>query len=101
MIIGPAEDGGYYLLSMRRVHALLFADIDWSWARVATQTHDRAPAAGLDLVELEPWYDVDDPDFLRRLMRDLSGNGDPGTAAYPAPGTLACLDHIGLAGVFT
>ena len=47
VVLGPAEDGGYYLLGMRRAHAALFADIAWSSEHVAAQTRERARAAGL------------------------------------------------------
>ena len=95
-VLGPAEDGGYYLLGLKAAHAHLFQDIDWSTERVAEQTRARARALGLELVELPPWYDVDDTASLRRLageiQRATSGPGAP----YPAPATSACLRRLGL-----
>ena len=58
VVLGPAEDGGYYLLGMTALHERLYAGIDWSTERVAAQT--RAAAAGLPCLELPAWYDVDD-----------------------------------------
>ena len=87
-VLGPAEDGGYYLLGMKRAHARLFADIDWSTARVAEQTRARARDAGIPLLELGAWYDVDDEDALNRLRAEL---GDPAATGYRAPATSACL----------
>jgi rSAM/selenodomain-associated transferase 1 len=94
VVLGPAEDGGYYIIGMKAEHAGLFADIAWSTETVAAQTRDRAAALGLDLVELETWYDVDDNAALQRLMRELSGAP---TEAFRAPATAACLRRLGLA----
>ena len=62
--LGPALDGGYYLLAMRRFTPALFQDIDWSTDRVAAQTRAAAVAAGLTVAELPPLGDVDTPDDL-------------------------------------
>ena len=71
-VLGPAEDGGYYLLGMKHCHAGLFTGIDWSTDRVADQTRERAREIGLELVELPSWYDVDDAASLERLRHDLA-----------------------------
>ena len=94
VVLGPAEDGGYYLLGLKRPHAGLFADIAWSTERVAAQTRDRAAGLGLDLVELAPWYDVDDAAALRRLV---DGQLDAGPTPYAAPSTTALVTRLGLA----
>jgi len=94
VVMGPAEDGGYFLLGMQRAHASLFARIDWSTDRVAAQTRERAADAGLALDELESWYDVDDPETLFRLLRELRGAGSPD--AFPASHSAACLARFGL-----
>lgn len=94
VVLGPAEDGGYYLIGMKAEHAAMFADIAWSTDTVAAQTRERVASLGLDLVELETWYDVDDNAALRRLLSELAGT-DPG--AYGAPATAACLRQLGLA----
>ena len=74
VVLGPADDGGYYLIGMKAPHVHLFEDIDWSTSRVAEQTRQRARALGLSVVELDTWYDVDDAAALTRLCRD-SGVG--------------------------
>jgi uncharacterized protein len=91
-VLGPAEDGGYYLLGMRTAHAVLFADIAWSTASVADQTRARARSLGLPLVELDPWYDVDDAASLATLLGERSGN--------PAPETNAVIARLGLRRLF-
>ena len=95
VVLGPAEDGGYYLVGMAAPHAHLFEDIAWSTDSVAADTRARAQTLGLQLAELVPWYDVDEPATLLRLMDDIvspSGALPP----YPAPATSACLTRIGL-----
>jgi rSAM/selenodomain-associated transferase 1 len=94
VVLGPAEDGGYYIIGMKAEHAGLFADIAWSTETVAAQTRHRAAALGLELVELDTWYDVDDNAALQRLLRELSGAP---TEAFGAPATAACLRRLGLA----
>ena len=90
-VLGPAEDGGYYLLGMKRPHAQLFSSIDWSTDKVAAQTRARALEAKLDLAELPFWYDVDDPASLERLRHELAR---PEEGAYPAPFTRTCLTRL-------
>ena len=94
IVLGATEDGGYYLLGMKRAHATLFANIDWSTERVAAQTRARALQAGLPVVELEEWYDVDDSAALDQLIHDLAeGNSDND---FEATQTIACLRSIGM-----
>jgi rSAM/selenodomain-associated transferase 1 len=91
LILGPAEDGGYYLIGLKHPHRSLFEDIAWSTERVYRQTVDRAVEIGLDAVTLPCWYDVDDIASLRRLVDEL-GNPDP--AGYAAPYTAALLRRL-------
>ncbi len=91
VVLGPADDGGYYVIGMKAAHAELFADIAWSTDAVAAQTRERAAELGLPLVELDSWYDVDDNAALQRLLRDVSD-----ATGYPAPATVACLRALGL-----
>jgi len=71
IVLGPSEDGGYYLLGMTRHHRRLFEDIDWSTERVAAQTLDRAAEIGVDVHVLPSWYDVDEASTLVTLWREL------------------------------
>jgi hypothetical protein len=75
----------------------LFEDIAWSTDSVAEATRSRARTLGVELVELMPWYDVDDRDALLRLIEEVSTPpGDAALAPYAAPATAACLARIGL-----
>src|SRR5262249_32889533 len=56
-VIGPASDGGYYLLGLKQVHRRMFEQIDWSTDRVAGQTIERAREIRLPIHVLPAWYD--------------------------------------------
>lgn len=76
VVIGPTDDGGYYLVGMRKLHRRIFEDAPWGAAGVLDATIERAKEAGLDLVLLPEWYDVDRPEDFERLKRELSVNRD-------------------------
>ena len=86
VVLGPAEDGGYYLLGMKAAHARLFANIAWSTDGVAGATRARARGLGLEIVEMPLWYDVDDRASLNRLIADIEGE-EPNPREAPATGT--------------
>ena len=92
IVLGPAEDGGYYVIGIKAPHLHLFQDITWSTAKVAMETRMRAAALGLPVVELDTWYDVDDAVSLRRLCVELaSASVTDTTRGYSAPATTDCL----------
>jgi rSAM/selenodomain-associated transferase 1 len=59
LVLGPALDGGYYLLGMRKLHPSLFREMNWSTTTVAKETRARAQVQGLTVEELTPLSDVD------------------------------------------
>lgn len=59
LVIGPSEDGGYYLLGMNELYGRLFEDIPWSTSEVLAQTMEKAKALGLDISLLPELNDVD------------------------------------------
>jgi rSAM/selenodomain-associated transferase 1 len=71
VVLGPATDGGYYLIGLKLPHRHLFRDIAWSTDRVYRQTAERAVSSGLELVTLPAWYDVDEAASLGWLLREL------------------------------
>jgi rSAM/selenodomain-associated transferase 1 len=97
VVLGPALDGGYYLIGLKRPHRRLFEDIDWSTERVFRQTIERAVSLKLDVVTLSTWYDVDDMESLGWLCGELL-LGRPSCqldrAGYAAPHTSAYLRQI-------
>lgn len=97
VVLGAADDGGYYLLGMKAAHAHLFADIAWSTDSVAETTRLRAAQLGLEVVELPIWYDVDDQAALARLLRDTTApEASGGLLPYAAPFTAAALAGMNL-----
>jgi rSAM/selenodomain-associated transferase 1 len=71
IVVGPSEDGGYYLIGMRKAYGRLFEDIDWSTERVFTQTLERAREMKLSIHVLPKFYDIDDAKALQRLCGEL------------------------------
>jgi uncharacterized protein len=73
LVLGPSEDGGYYLIGMKNLHSRLFEEIDWSTERVLAQTLERAGEIGIAVRLLPVCYDVDDRTALSRLCDELLG----------------------------
>lgn len=73
VVIGPAEDGGYYLIGAKRLHRRLFEQITWSSERVLAETVERAGEIGLEVTLLPEWYDVDGVAEFERLKREMIG----------------------------
>ena len=71
VVLGPAEDGGYFLIGLRAPQPALFDGIAWSTETVLAQTLARADALGLTVHQTPPWYDLDTPADLRRLAQGL------------------------------
>ena len=71
VVLGPSEDGGYYLIGLTKPDRRLFEQIDWSTERVLDQTIQRANEIGLEVTLLPTGYDVDDDASLRRLCSEL------------------------------
>ena len=68
--IGPASDGGYYLLGMSPLICGLFDGIVFSKPNVLSLTLVRAHESGASVTQLPVWYDVDTPEDLRRLVSE-------------------------------
>jgi rSAM/selenodomain-associated transferase 1 len=97
VVLGPAADGGYYLIGLKHFHQRLFEAIDWSTDRVYRQTIARAGEIGLSVVSLAEWYDVDDEATLAVLARELVREPDakgPYRGGYAAPNTTAFLAKL-------
>ncbi len=92
LVLGPAEDGGYYLIGVAAARAALFRRMPWGGPAVFAATLRRARRLGLRIVLLPPWYDCDRPADLPRLLRSLRRN--PG----PAPCTARLLAEFERAG---
>jgi rSAM/selenodomain-associated transferase 1 len=71
MVLGPSDDGGYYLVGLRRLPAALFDGMQWSTPLVYDETLRRAAELGARVASLPGWYDVDTPVEFERLRAEL------------------------------
>jgi uncharacterized protein len=92
-VLGPSDDGGYYVIGMNASNPRLFDDISWSTAVVAEQTLQRAQEIDLPMYSLPTWFDVDDSRMLARLYRELV-IGESTRAGFTAPHTRSYLCSI-------
>ena len=67
VVIGPALDGGYYLLGMKKIHKSLFQNIKWSTNQVLNQTLKICLKIGLKVIQLQKLSDIDTEDDLKRI----------------------------------
>jgi rSAM/selenodomain-associated transferase 1 len=89
VVLGPATDGGYWLIGLRRPEPALFQDVPWSTDAVLAVTRARAETLGLGVRVIAETYDVDGPEDLSRLRAALAR----GEVALPR--TQAVLDTLG------
>ena len=66
LVIGPSEDGGYYLIGMSKPYDRIFKNIKWGHDSVLKETISNANAAGISYFLLPEWYDIDDLNSLDR-----------------------------------
>jgi rSAM/selenodomain-associated transferase 1 len=85
-VFGPAEDGGYYLLGLRRVPQRLFEGIAWSTPQVLRTSLERARLCGLKTALLTPWRDIDTAEDLDAFLAR--------PARHTAPRTLALAQRL-------
>jgi rSAM/selenodomain-associated transferase 1 len=92
-VLGPSDDGGYYLIGLKQLHRRLFEEIEWSTEHVFNQTMHRAAEVSVEVHKLSTGFDVDDCATLRRLCDELLGKTQGSTAAI-APNTQEFLSEI-------
>ena len=93
IVLGPSDDGGYYLIGLNHMHRRVFEDIDWSTEHVFDQTMARAKEIGVPVELLPTWYDVDDHATLCRLC-DENLDDKAEMPGFPAPETRAFLRKL-------
>ena len=99
VVLGPAADGGYYLMGLKHLHRRLFEEIDWSTEQVFRQTLARAGEIGVTVAPLPEWYDVDDEATLAMLAREIGpcrSTASPYLNGYRAPSTAAFLEKLAI-----
>ena len=104
-VLGPAADGGYYLLGLRRVHEALFRDIAWGSNGVLEATRTNLQRLGWCWRELVERWDVDRPQDVSRLLAEgycaageldsaeFPFNWDPAQLSMGVSGALPHSDH--------
>ena len=91
VVLGPADDGGYYLIGMRKYHAALFEGIDWSTSAVMEQTVAAAEALSLSVATVDRCSDVDFFEDLVALLERRRAAWDVGEQRPPCAGVDAWL----------
>lgn len=71
IVLGPSDDGGYYLIGLKKLHRPVFEEIAWSTERVFEQTLQRASEIQVPVHQLARGFDIDDTVTLRRLCDEL------------------------------
>lgn len=67
-VLGPTDDGGYYLLGMKNIDNLIFRDIPWGQPNVAEITRERMHKLGWKWLELDCLWDIDTPEDIDKLI---------------------------------
>ncbi len=88
VVLGPCDDGGYYLIGLKQPAPRLLREVRMSTPDVLADTLAIAAEDGLTVELLPTWYDVDDAESLERLKAELAG-----APAHVAPHTQAFLDN--------
>jgi uncharacterized protein len=81
VVLGPTQDGGYYLIGMKRPQPHLLRQVQMSTPRVLADTLALAEASGLSVCLLPTWYDVDTIADLYQLDGEITGSSKNGSAA--------------------
>ena len=76
LVLGPAADGGYYLVGLKSPTPELFRNIDWGSATVLRQTVERANTLGLQVALLREERDIDEPADLEWIMSQPGPYGE-------------------------
>ena len=77
VVIGPAFDGGYYLLGLNNIFPALFENKDYSHEHVLTEAIDEIDKFGLSVKLLEQLHDVDTMEDLKRSGYEIIFEDEP------------------------
>lgn len=82
LVLGPSDDGGYYLIGWKHRWAKVVTEVTMSTPQVFADTLEIAAGLGLTVAVAPPWYDVDTPDDLDRLRASIGDRLDSHTASF-------------------
>lgn len=88
-VLGPCEDGGFYLLGLKRCPPGVLADLPWSRADTLEGVRERLKSRGMSVALISSWFDVDRPEDLERLGRLIR------EACVEAPATADAMADLG------
>ena len=83
VVVGPARDGGYYLIGASRLHPELYRQIPWGTAQVYRETVRRARRNGIPIASLPAWDDVDLPESVTALWKEILQREKTGGGEIP------------------
>ncbi len=73
-VLGKTEDGGFYLIGLRKLDKRIFENVEWSSPKTFEQTKRNIENLDLCMSEIPVWYDVDTPEDVKGLAKELSEN---------------------------
>jgi rSAM/selenodomain-associated transferase 1 len=76
LVLGPCDDGGYYLVGLKRPIPELFTQIPWSTDQVLSTTLEKAQLLNLHCALLRPWYDIDTYDDMLKFLKRNGNRAD-------------------------
>jgi rSAM/selenodomain-associated transferase 1 len=83
LVVGPARDGGYYLIGAARLHPELFRGIPWGTAQVYRETVRKARKEGISIASLPAWDDIDLPEAVAALWKEILHREKTGGGEVP------------------
>jgi hypothetical protein len=83
VVVGPARDGGYYLIGAARLHPELFRRIPWGTGEVYRETVRRARKEKISLASLPDWDDIDLPESVTALWKEILHREKTGGGEVP------------------
>jgi rSAM/selenodomain-associated transferase 1 len=95
IVLGPTDDGGYYLIGLKESQSAIFKDIPWSTQEVTKITREKIAGLDKSLYLLPSWYDVDTIEDLERLKSDINKISKLNSDQFLCENTIKSLNKIG------
>lgn len=88
VVLGRTEDGGFYLIGLKKLQKEIFENVAWSSPKTFGQVYKNIEKLNLHLREVPGWYDVDEPEDYKKLREEILHNKN---AQRRAPETYALI----------